>query len=82
MATISFNRASHQHIRQDIPCGKAKSAHPNRPSAAYLTPVEHSALNRAVDLLRQAQNASSHASCMIALTSALSLVRKTATDNK
>lgn len=79
MSTLSYNRAAHQRIDHNIPCGKRPSNnHPSRPSSAYLDASDYIALNRAVDLMRKAQLASTHDTALVNLTAAFALIRDTA----
>jgi len=83
MSTLSYNRAAHQRIDHNIPCGKRPSNnHPSRPSSAYLDASDYIALNRAVDLIRKAQLASTNASTMVNLTAAYSLLRDAIANNR
>lgn len=77
MSQISYNRASHQHINPNLRCGKAsKPVHPARPSSAYLDSVDYNNLNHAIDLIRKAQMASSHASCVVNLSASFAVIRE------
>jgi len=82
MSTLSYNRAAHQRIDHNIPCGKRPNLHPSRSSSAYVSTSDYQALNRAVDLIRKAQLASTNASTMVNLTAAYSLLRDAIANNR